>query len=325
MMVALGLVNTGLLPVESPVYSVITSKLVPLAVPLLLLDADLVRVKRDGQKLLLPYCVACIGTIVGTLAGWPTLASIPLDDRATMATALAGRHIGGAVNYVAVTDAGNAPASLVAAGIAADNAVIAPYFALLFAITQAGASSEVEKEKTDVADVGDASTALAVALCCVAAASLAGKRTLLLPLCTLYTVMLASLAPRFCRKLAPAGRVLGNAAMQLFVAAIGAGGDLRSIFSAGKALFLFSVVQIGVHFGVVYLGGFKLLKFDLRALAASSNAAVGGPTTAAAMCASKRWDDLVLPSILVGILGYASGTFIALAMRAFFLGVSSPL
>ena len=46
----------------------------------------------------------------------------------------------------------------------------------------------------------------------------------------------------------------------------------------------------------------------------ASNANVGGPTTAAAMAGSKQWKSLVLPGILVGILGYASATFIALML-----------
>ena len=60
----------------------------------------------------------------------------------------------------------------------------------------------------------------------------------------------------------------------------------------------------------------QVLGLRSRDLAVASNAAVGGPTTAAAMAAAKRWDDLVLPGLLVGILGYATGTFAALALRA---------
>ena len=50
-----------------------------------------------------------------------------------MASALTARHIGGAVNYVSVAEYGGAAPELVAAGIAADNAVVAPYFVGLFA------------------------------------------------------------------------------------------------------------------------------------------------------------------------------------------------
>lgn len=46
----------------------------------------------------------------------------------------------------------------------------------------------------------------------------------------------------------------------------------------------------------------------------ASNANVGGPTTAAAMAGSKRWKSLVLPGVLTGIFGYATATFLGLAL-----------
>jgi len=40
---------------------------------------------------------------------------------------------------------------------------------------------------------------------------------------------------------------------------------------------------------------------------------VGGPTTAAAMASSKRWKSLIVPSMLVGVLGYTVATFLGIA------------
>jgi uncharacterized membrane protein len=51
-----------------------------------------------------------------------------------------------------------------------------------------------------------------------------------------------------------------------------------------------------------------------RELYLASNANVGGPTTAAAMAQAKQWPKLVLPALLVGILGYATATAIALGL-----------
>ena len=49
----------------------------------------------------------------------------------------------------------------------------------------------------------------------------------------------------------------------------------------------------------------------------ASNTNVGGPTTAAAMAQVKNWKGLVLPVLLVGILGDATATAIALVLGAF--------
>lgn len=46
----------------------------------------------------------------------------------------------------------------------------------------------------------------------------------------------------------------------------------------------------------------------------ASNANVGGPTTAAGMAAAKGWKLSIVPSILIGTLGYTIATFIALAL-----------
>ena len=58
----------------------------------------------------------------------------------------------------------------------------------------------------------------------------------------------------------------------------------------------------------------KLFGFNLEELLISSNATIGGPTTAAAMAISKGWDDLVLPAMLVGVWGYVIGNWIAITL-----------
>lgn len=80
--------------------------LVPLAVPMLLFDSDLKRVVSDTGTLLSAFAVGAAATIVGTLVAFPLvpLSSLGPDVGWRVACALAARHIGGAINFVAVTE-----------------------------------------------------------------------------------------------------------------------------------------------------------------------------------------------------------------------------
>jgi len=60
------------------------------------------------------------------------------------------------------------------------------------------------------------------------------------------------------------------------------------------------------------------LKLDLAEVMVASNACILGPATAAALAASKGWRPLITPGMLVGLLGYAFGTFIGVALTAVF-------
>jgi len=60
----------------------------------------------------------------------------------------------------------------------------------------------------------------------------------------------------------------------------------------------------------------SLLKLDLAEVMIASNACILGPPTAAALAASKGWQPLIAPGILVGLFGYAIATFIGVAMTA---------
>ena len=97
--------------------STVNQFLVPLAVSMLLFDSDLKRVFRDTGTLLVAFLVGAIATVVGTLVAYPLLPARSLgpDVGRRVACALAGRHIGGAINFVAVAETLNIEASAVSA------------------------------------------------------------------------------------------------------------------------------------------------------------------------------------------------------------------
>ncbi len=70
---------------------------------------------------------------------------------------------------------------------------------------------------------------------------------------------------------------------------------------------------LSVHLVFLLLAG-AALKLDLAEIVVASNANAGGPTTAAAMATSRGWHGLVIPAILCGTLGYATATFLGVAL-----------
>lgn len=330
---ALALANAGVMPTSSATYDAINGFLLPLAVPMLLFTADVRRVLRGSAKLLPCFVVGAAGTTLGTLAAY---AAVPMgalgQEGWKMASALMARHIGGAVNFVAVANALEMTPSIVAAGLAADNLMNALYFAGLFALAKGVMPREDEKEDDSMVEdsgaavegegagepfnVLNASYALAVAASVGYAAKLIsgafGLRGMDIPIITLITVVLATAMPKRLGALAGSGEALATLVMQAFFVAVGASGSITLMITTAPSLFFFSCLQVAVHLAFLLAVG-KIFMFDRAFALVASNACVGGPTTAAAMASSKRWKSLIVPSMLVGVLGYTVATFLGIA------------
>ena len=81
------------------------------------------------------------------------------------------------------------------------------------------------------------------------------------------------------------------------------------VAAVGVTVFFFTLVVVGVHGRVVYGGG-RLFRLDLGTLSVASQASVGGPASALAVAVAREWPGLVLPGIIMGLLGYAVGTYL---------------
>ena len=338
----------GVVPDNAPAYDAVNKFLVPLSVPLLLLSADLRRVIRDTGSLLRVFVLGSFGTLAGTIAAY---AVVPLhatrlgtDAGWGIATALCARHIGGAVNYVSVAEALAIPGKSVAAGLAADNCVCALYFASLFALAaradaqlkerqgaeknggrETSASAPTPQDPEDPNDVRPAravevSVALAFSTaCCFVASRLAallgqGGEAWTLPIVTALAVTFATAFPKRLAALEPSGNLIANVLLGLFFAAVGARGSIASVAREAPALFAFAAIQISVHFAVLWALNRATLNAPLRDVLLASNANVGGPTTAVSMANARNWSSSKVPSLLVGIFGYATATFVSLVL-----------
>lgn len=91
--------------------------------------ADVRRVLLGTGKLIGAFAVGAVGTVVGTLVAFKALPLAVLGGEGwKVASAMAARHIGGAVNYVSVSAALDIDPAVSTAGLAADNLIVALYF-----------------------------------------------------------------------------------------------------------------------------------------------------------------------------------------------------
>ena len=368
MALALIAANCGMIPFSSPMYNMVNTHLVGLAVPMLLMDSNQLRrlFQSKGKhasssdpnlkSLLGAFAIGTLGTLVATALVFPLVplqslspglaANNPASIGWKIASALAARHIGGAINFVAVAETLRIPGTVVSAAIAADNVVVALYFALLFtlakpaqeaAVTEPAATATVVSDSELEFTIVDADTdddddpsnkeitlssigmAFSTASGLVTIGGILTKAflpqgTSSLPLTSLLTVFSATIFPKYFSRIRSAGAALGILAIQLFFAASGAAGSIALVLQQAPSLFAFSALQILIHFGTLMVVGRGVLRLPLRELYLASNACVGGPTTAAAMATAKEWKPLILPALWIGILGYAIATALALAM-----------
>ena len=332
--------NLGLVPLHSPVYTTVSGPITSLAIAWLLLAVHIGDLRKAGPRMLGAFGLAVFGTIVGVAVSTALLAGRFGDETWRLAGAFTGTYTGGSLNFVSVGRALKIPSVLFAGATAADNLTTGIWMAacLLLPVwlarlypfpipaleegpAGAGRAGADPAPPTTVAEGAhpffspasisalDLARLVAVGLVLLAAAHVVGELVPQVPevlWLTTFALVLAHVGP-FSRM--EGTMQLGNYALHLFFAVIGIYSRIDQILAVGVAVFVFTMLTVGIH-GLIVFGLGRLARIDLGSLAVASQAAVGGPTSALAVAVSREWPALVLPGIVVGLLGYAVGNYL---------------
>lgn len=352
LVIAILLTNFGVIPTSAPVFDdVVWGYAVPMAIPLLLLDANVIKIWHETGKFLLIFLIGAAGTFVGALVGTAFLTNL-VEGLPGVAAMMTGSYIGGGVNFTAIADAFHVDGSLISAATVADNLNMAIYLMILLGIASSTFFKrhfthphidEVEKagfdkkgetlsasywERHDIS-LKDIAACLAYAVIVVTVSKLIAAFFIgIIPESNVFLKMLntffgsqyvwiTNVSMVFASffedkaKEMHGAREVGTWLIYLFYFVIGVPASIIMIIQNAPFLLLFCFIL--VVFNMIFCFGFgKLLKIDLEDIILASNANIGGPTTAAGMAISQGWTKLVGPCMLVGTFGYVIGTWLGI-------------
>jgi len=353
LLIALALVNTGIIPAHAVLYDdIVWGYVVPLAIPLLLLQTNIRRIWRETGRLLAIFLIGSVGTVAGAVSGCVLLRP-PIDGLPQVAAMMTGSYIGGGVNFTALADAFKVSGTLVSSTIVADNLNMALYFLILLGIAGNSFFRRFyphplinEVEQSGVSEEGK-----------TLAASYWGRKDVSLrdiAMCVTYAVVVVTISKFLGATLSTlvppdgswlskmGGTFLGSQYVWItLISMIFASVFEKQANSMNGAqeigtffiyMFFFvigvpaSIMEILTNAPMLFvfcfimvvvnmlfcLIGGKLLNFSLEDILVASNANIGGPTTAAGLAISQGWTKLVGPAMLVGTFGYAIGTYIGI-------------
>ena len=351
LLIALALVNTGIIPAHAVLYDdIVWGYVVPLAIPLLLLQTNIRRIWRETGRLLAIFLIGSVGTVAGAVIGCVLLRT-SIDGLPQVAAMMTGSYIGGGVNFTALADAFKVSGTLVSSTIVADNLNMALYFLILLGIAGNSFFRRFyphplinEVEQSGVSEEGK-----------TLAASYWGRKDVSLrdiAMCVTYAVVVVTISKFLGATLSAlvppdgswlskmGGTFLGSQYVWItLISMIFASVFEKQANSMNGAqeigtffiyMFFFvigvpaSIMEILTNAPMLFvfcfimvvvnmlfcLIGGKILNFALEDILVASNANIGGPTTAAGLAISQGWTKLVGPAMLVGTFGYAIGTYI---------------
>ncbi|MEM7278096.1 MAG: DUF819 family protein [Pseudomonadota bacterium] len=331
LIVAMLLSNFGITPLEAPAYGFVGQYMVSLAIPMLLLKANIGLILRESGKLLIVFTLATIATVAGAIIGFFLLDLGEIGPK--VAGVYTGGWVGGAVNFLAVSEVVEMTDSEFTSAISASSVVSITALMVLIALPSIKwvtrhiptkfEDSMSEEEKRRLRDEARPHVrlkhltgvlALSFLICAVANAL---AEFIKLPhfailFVTILTIIIANLLAPLMKKI-EGDFEMGMIFMYIFFAMVGSATDATEFLDSAVILLVYGMLIIGIHILVVLLVA-RVLKIDLAEAIVASGAALVGPAATAAIAISRGWRSLITPGIMCGIFGYVIGTFIGVAV-----------
>lgn len=333
--------NFDVIPSSSPVYSGLSAYLLPAFIVLMLIKVNVPAVVRVMGKGVLVMLMGTAGVMVGAVVAYALVHGFLSEDAWKGYGALAGSWIGGTANMAATAEMLDTPAEQFGLAVIADNVIYIVWLPLLLTsrdfaerfnrwarvpaerleAMDTAAELHVEDDKAPtmpqylfliaiVVGVTWIGTSVAPGLSAwisSAAPPLAdvfGVSTVRILLVTTLALILS--ATRVSTL--PNSTAMGTAMIYVFVAGMGARASVEGLDQAGWFV-AGAFLWIAIH-GLFCLAGAWLFRVDVHSVAIASAANIGAAASAPIVAAHHR-PNLVPASILMALLGYAMGNYLA--------------
>jgi uncharacterized membrane protein len=333
--------NLDVIPSESPVYSGLSAYLLPAFIVLMLIKVNVPAVVRVMGKGVLVMLMGTAGVMVGAVVAYTLVHGWLSEDAWKGYGALAGSWIGGTANMAATAEMLGTSEEQFGLAVIADNVIYVVWLPLLlmsrdFAdrfnrwarvpaerleAMDAAAELHVEDDQAPtmpqylflvaiVLGVTWIGTSLAPGISAAIAegapalSAVFGVSTVRILLVTTLALLLS--ATPVSRL--PNSTAMGTAMIYVFVAGMGARASVEGLAEAPMFV-AGAFVWIAIH-GLFCLAGAWLFRVDVHSVAIASAANIGAAASAPIVAAHHR-PNLVPASILMALLGYAMGNYLA--------------
>ncbi len=333
--------NLDVIPSSSPVYAGLSKVALPAFIVLMLIKVNVPAVVRVMGKGVLVMLMGTAGVMIGAIVGYAIVGSSLSPDAWKGYGALAGSWIGGTANLLATSEMLGTSEEQVGLAVIADNAVYIVWLPLLLtsrnfaeqfnrwarvpadrlASMESAAELHMEEDHAPtmpqylylaavVIGVTWIGTAIAPAASQWIAATIPALEAVFSESTTrilLVTTIALVLSATPVSKL-PNSTAMGTALVYIFVAGMGARASVSGLAEAPMFV-LGAFIWIAIH-GLFCLAGAWMFRVDVHSVAIASAANIGAAASAPIVAAHHK-PSLVPVSILMALLGYAMGNYLA--------------